>query len=250
MSERFNEVLQDHAARIAIFLFTLLIGMTVSVSMANAQKRTTAPSASPTVAPAKAPVPLLLGIVTQSSDTQVGLTDEVGATHTISIATTTRLEVPGLKTKPTIKNITVNDMVAVASEEGNPARLVAIVPKTITSANKKVQFLGVVSSREATNSGVVLSLKHPKADQFDKSLVTTNAKIIAKGMDKPVADDIKAGDKVLVIGTRNAQNVIAASKIYLIPGKARGLLDKLSPLPQVSVSGQPKASGAASPKTP
>jgi hypothetical protein len=99
-------------------------------------------------------------------------------------------------------------------------------------------------------------MKHPKNDAFKKALVSSTTGITAKGIEKPTVDDIKASDKVIVAGNVDAKDMILARKVYLIPGKARGLLDRLSSpfaspkTASASAKASPTASAKATAKPP
>lgn len=234
--ETTQQLVAKHMVRIIIFIFTMMIGMVIGQSFAHAQTKTASPSPA---AATKGPMPLVMGTLTTISPESITMTDGAGTSHTFAIASTTKFDTFVGKTKPTIKTLKADDSVAVAYTDPTTATGIFLVPATLPAA-KQTSFLGVVSSREASTSGIILSLKNPKEDDFAKALVTSKTTVTAKGLDKPTMDDIKAGDKVLLVGpSSTTSNLITTLKAYLIPGKARGLLDK------ITVSSTPSATKAA-----
>lgn len=249
-SQLLNALITKHLRRILIFLFTMMVGMAIGVSSASAQTRKVAATPSPTatLSPAKNPVPITLGTIVEATEISITITDESNQKISFKPATPFRIEAPGItgiKTKPTIKNLAINDRVAIISADKATTPLVVLVSKGNQQTPHRRAFLGVVSSREATSSGTVLSLKHPSEDQFAKSLVATATKIAARTIEKPTQDDIKAGDKVLVVGGVDTKETILARTLYLIPGKARSLIDKVA-----SPAATPKTATGTSTKSP
>lgn len=270
LPEVIERFITKHMRRILILLFTMLIGMAIAMNRpAHAQTKKPAAATATPQAAAKGPVPLVFGSVTSTTDTGIAIIPDAASSTTDSsaksftIATTTRIEAPGITTikgKPTVKDIAKGDAVAVASSDQSTASLITIAAKgTLTPTRSRV-FFGIVSSREATSSGTILSLKHPKDDTFAKALVSTQTTITAKGIDKPTIDDIKASDKVAVSGADDAKEILQAKRLFLLPGRARGLLDRLAspsaspskgalPTAASKASANPKGSPAASTKS-
>ncbi len=249
--EALDGFVEKNMKRILIFLFALMIGMAIGVTGAHAATiPTPTPVSSPTTKPT-GPIPITVGTVNQTPDLAITISNDSGQTVSFKIdPKTTTIEAPtiaSLKGKLTAKNITPGDRIAIVSSDQATANLIVIASHGATTPPKQdTAFLGIVSSRDATTSGTILSLKHPKEDTFAKALVNANTKIIAKDIAKPTTDDIKAGDKVLVTGPTDSNNVITATELFLIPGKARALIDKLAPLASSSASSSAKPS--ATPK--
>lgn len=264
LPEIIDQLVTKHMRRILILLFTMLIGMAIAMNApAHAQTRApatttrgapTAPLASP--ARATAPVPLLVGVVSDATDASITITPDAttgGNTQpkTFRVGTATRIEAPGIttiRTRPTGKNIAIGDTVAIVSPDQAAATVITIAAKGALPVSRAKVFLGTVSSREATSSGTILSLKHPKNGTFAKALVTTTTLIAARGLDKATVDDIKASDRVVVSGIEDARSVIQARRVFLIPGKARGLLDRVASPSASPKKASPVAAKSASPR--
>lgn len=241
------DFLSTNMRRILILLFTIMVGMVVGTRFVDALSSPAAASQSATKAAKNYTV--TMGTVTNSSATTLSLSNDANQQVSFTVSATTRIEAPGIttiKTKPTIKDVTTGSKIAVVSPDQSSATVIVLLPKT--QPQKDTTFIGIVSSREATSSGTVLSLKSPKNDEFAKATLSSSTKVLGRGLDKPTIDDVKAGDKIVVIGPTATAGTITVKALYIIPGKARSFLDAKSASPSASAKASPSAKASATPK--
>lgn len=192
----------------------------------------------------------VVGTLSEVTDSTLQVTNKAGKEDMVATTKDTQyVRVAGSKrTNIKFEDLVIGDfIVAMGYRNGNnilEARRVIAYDKSPLIQRRAVY--GVVGE----NQKGVLTIKHPKTGASWKVKTTSKTKVTKKG-DKGFEDikvaDIQNSNRITAAGlpSEKEQNVLTASRIHVIPGKAQGLVG--APKPTKSPSPTPKPSPSPSP---
>ena len=138
------------------------------------------------------------------------------------------------KTKYTGKmnftDLKVGGKVSVVKDSSNLAKIAAI--QKIKPEKKRAVF-GEVEAIV----GQTLTLHHVKnPNQKFTVLISDQTQLKVKGVDKATLANVKVGDKVTASGTVDEKGVITAKRLFVVPGKFKGLEKPATPAAKPATS--------------
>jgi hypothetical protein len=116
------------------------------------------------------------------------------------------------------------------------------------SAELRLSKRRAVQGAVASISGSTITLTHQtQRDRQYQVIFSGQTKVIIKGIENPTPADILVGQRIVATGNVSGTGAILATRIFVIPGKATGLLNKQPVTPFPTSVSTPSATLAPSP---
>lgn len=153
-----------------------------------------------------------------------------------------------------LEKIKPHDLVAIISTDSGKAndapgqikKISKIFVRTASESAKLKRHAvqGIISSIEGNKITLVHQIQRERSYSF---IVSAETVIKMKGIESPTISNLAVGQRVAAVGDLNSEGVIVAKRVHVIPGKAKGILEKrplatpsatlqTSPTPSISIS--------------